>query len=252
MRIAGDKVGAGRKPSIEIRYPYNGHVIGSVPKATSTRCGARFDIALAYRPKLSRLERAQILHKAARAVRARSDEIAAQITAESGLGLNDSRVRGRPRRRRARVRRERGAEGRRPDLFVRHHAARPQAARLHAARAAARGDHRDHAVQPPDEPGGAQGGAERRDEQPHGAEAVGEGAAVGADVRRHPVRSRAAAADAERRHRRPARDRRRADHQPGGRPRSPSPAALRSASRSPPRRATGASCSSSAATIRSS
>jgi phosphonoacetaldehyde dehydrogenase len=90
MRIAGEKVGAGRERSIEVRYPYNGHVIGSVPKAGPEEVRRAFDIALEYRPKLSRFERAQILQAAARAVRARSDEIAAQITAESGLSMNDS------------------------------------------------------------------------------------------------------------------------------------------------------------------
>jgi phosphonoacetaldehyde dehydrogenase len=90
MRIAGDKVGAGREPSIEIRYPYNGHVIGKVPKATLDEVRRAFDIALAYRPALSRFERAEILRAAARAVRSRSNEIAAQITAESGLSMHDS------------------------------------------------------------------------------------------------------------------------------------------------------------------
>jgi len=90
MRIAGEKVGAGRERAIEVRYPYNGHVIGSVPKASPEEVRRALDIALAYRPKLSRFERAQILRAAARAVRVRSDEIAAQITAESGLSLKDS------------------------------------------------------------------------------------------------------------------------------------------------------------------
>ena len=68
-------------------------------------------------------------------------------------------VRDRPRQRRAAVRRQRGAEGRRPDLLLRPDAARQEAPRLHPARPAARRHLRDHAVQPPDEPGGAQGRA---------------------------------------------------------------------------------------------
>jgi hypothetical protein len=54
-------------------------------------------------------------------------------------------------------------------------------------------DHRHHAFQPPDEPGGAQGGAEHCDQQPHGAQALGEGAFLSHPVCRHPVRSRPAA-----------------------------------------------------------
>ena len=60
---------------------------------------------------------------------------------------------------------------RRPDLLLRPHAARQEAQGLHAARAAAGRDHRDHAVQPPAEPGRAQGRAVDRDQQPDGAEA---------------------------------------------------------------------------------
>ena len=108
---------------------------------------------------------------------------------QEGLAL-----RSRPRLRRVHVRRQRRAAGRRPDLFLRPHAARQEAQGLHAARAAARRDLGDHAVQPSAEPGRAQGRAVDRHQQPDGAEAHREDAAVRAAARRHPVRSGPAAA----------------------------------------------------------
>jgi putative phosphonoacetaldehyde dehydrogenase len=49
-----------------------------------------FEFARAYRPALTRYERAAILRRAADAVRARTEEIAAVITAEAGLCWKDS------------------------------------------------------------------------------------------------------------------------------------------------------------------
>ncbi|HZZ05723.1 phosphonoacetaldehyde dehydrogenase, partial [Paraburkholderia sp.] len=49
-----------------------------------------FEFARAYRPALTRYERAAILRRAADAVRARTEEIAAVITAEAGLCKKDS------------------------------------------------------------------------------------------------------------------------------------------------------------------
>jgi putative phosphonoacetaldehyde dehydrogenase len=60
------------------------------PRPRSTRCAQAFAIAKGYKAKLSRFERANILNKAAAAVRSRTAEIAALITAESGLCLKDS------------------------------------------------------------------------------------------------------------------------------------------------------------------
>ena len=91
MRIAGEKIGADHKPRIEVRNPYTRELVGSVPKASVEQVQRAFAIAHAYKATLSRYERAAILNKAAAAVRARTDELAALIAAESGLCLKDTR-----------------------------------------------------------------------------------------------------------------------------------------------------------------
>ena len=92
MRIAGEKIGAERLGDrvIQVRNPYTRQVIGSVPKATVEEIRNAFAKAAAYRPRLSRFDRANILDKAAIIVRARTAEIAALITSESGLCIKDS------------------------------------------------------------------------------------------------------------------------------------------------------------------
>ena len=92
LRLAGEKVGAERdgERAIEVRNPYTRELVGTVPKATLAEVRRAFEIAHAYRPRLSRFERANILNRAAAAVRARTGEIAALITAESGLSMKDS------------------------------------------------------------------------------------------------------------------------------------------------------------------
>ncbi|MGZ8261006.1 MAG: phosphonoacetaldehyde dehydrogenase [Caldimonas sp.] len=92
MRIAGEKVGAGRNGarSIGVFDPYSGKRIGSVPKATVDEVRRAFAVARAYRARLSRYERASILDRTAALVRERSGEIATLISAESGLALKDA------------------------------------------------------------------------------------------------------------------------------------------------------------------
>ncbi len=92
MRISGKKVGAERRGDrvIQVVNPYTGQSIGSVPKATVEEIRHAFATAAAYRPKLTRFKRADILNRAAVLVRGRTAEIAALITAESGLCLKDS------------------------------------------------------------------------------------------------------------------------------------------------------------------
>ena len=92
MRISGKKVGAERSGDrvIQVVNPYTGQSIGSVPKATVEEIRHAFATAAAYRPKLARFKRADILDCAATLVRGRTTEIAALITAESGLCLKDS------------------------------------------------------------------------------------------------------------------------------------------------------------------
>ena len=88
LRIGGEKIF--RDEVIEVRNPYDGALVGTVPKATLEDVRRAFEFARAYRPALTRYERAAILRRAADAVRARTEEIAAVITAEAGLCKKDS------------------------------------------------------------------------------------------------------------------------------------------------------------------
>ena len=92
LRIAGEKVGTDRGGDrvIEVRNPFTRALVGTVPKATQQEVARAFEIGQAYRARLTRFERANILNKAAAIVRSRTDEIAALITAECGICLKDS------------------------------------------------------------------------------------------------------------------------------------------------------------------
>ncbi|MBA2962482.1 phosphonoacetaldehyde dehydrogenase [Ramlibacter sp. MAH-25] len=92
MRIAGRQVGAGREGerAIAVFNPATGERLGSVPKATLEEVRQAFETAHAFRPRLTRSERAAILQKAAALIRERLDEVAGLITAESGLCRKDS------------------------------------------------------------------------------------------------------------------------------------------------------------------
>ena len=92
LRIAGEKVGADQPAGrlIEVRNPFTRELVGTVPKATLAQVRLTFDLAQAYKARLTRFERANILNKAAAIVRQRTAAIAALITAESGLCLKDS------------------------------------------------------------------------------------------------------------------------------------------------------------------
>ncbi|NWG30655.1 MAG: phosphonoacetaldehyde dehydrogenase [Rhodocyclaceae bacterium] len=89
LRIGGERLA--RERVIEVMNPYTNECIGAVPKASVEDVRRAFEIARAYRPKLSRYERHRILLKAADIVVARAEEIADLITAESGLCKKDSR-----------------------------------------------------------------------------------------------------------------------------------------------------------------
>lgn len=88
MRIAGEKVFRDRE--VEIRYPYTGEVVATVPKATVEDVRRAFRIARQYQPKLTRYERYRILTRAGDIIASRKDEIARLITLESGLCLKDT------------------------------------------------------------------------------------------------------------------------------------------------------------------
>ena len=92
LRLAGEKVGADRSGErvIEVRNPFTRELIGTVPKATVEEVRRAFDVAQAYKARLSRFERSNILNKAAALVRERTASIAALISAESGLSMKDA------------------------------------------------------------------------------------------------------------------------------------------------------------------
>jgi len=89
MRIAGQEVGGDRV--CEVRNPYTGAVVGTVPCATIEDVRGAFAIARGYRAKLTRFERSEILARAVELMRARAEEISDLITAECGIGKKDSR-----------------------------------------------------------------------------------------------------------------------------------------------------------------
>ena len=89
MRIAGEHVGAGERV-IEIRNPWNGALVGTVPRGSVADVRRAFAAARAFRSPLSRHERSLILSRAAERLAARREEIADLITAESGLCKKDT------------------------------------------------------------------------------------------------------------------------------------------------------------------
>jgi phosphonoacetaldehyde dehydrogenase len=74
----------------EVRYPYTGEVVGTVPKASVDDVRKAFAAAHAYRPKLTRYQRASVMQKAADLLRGRVAEASDLITRESGLAKKDS------------------------------------------------------------------------------------------------------------------------------------------------------------------
>ena len=88
MRIAGDKVYSDRV--IEVRYPWTGEVVATVPKATVDDVKRAFKIARDYKPTLTRHERYKILMKAGDIIASRKEEIARTITLEAGLCIKDT------------------------------------------------------------------------------------------------------------------------------------------------------------------
>lgn len=88
MRIAGRRVSLDER--IEVINPYNGAVVGTVPAARAEHVRDAFAKAAAFKPKLTRYERQQILLRTADLLRDRKEEFARIITAESGLCWKDS------------------------------------------------------------------------------------------------------------------------------------------------------------------
>ena len=81
---------ASRSRVLEVRYPFTGEVVGTVPMATVDDVRRAFAAARAYKPKLTRYERATIMQKAAELLRGRVAQASDLITRESGLSKKDS------------------------------------------------------------------------------------------------------------------------------------------------------------------
>jgi putative phosphonoacetaldehyde dehydrogenase len=81
---------ASKQRVIEVRFPWNDEVVGTVPKATVDDIRKAYAAAQHYKPKLTRFERASIMQKAAALLRDRVGPASDLITKESGLSKKDS------------------------------------------------------------------------------------------------------------------------------------------------------------------
>ena len=63
MRIGGDKVTTEER--IEVLNPYNGNIVGTIPRGTREHVQKAFEIAANFQSTLTRYERQQILIKTA-------------------------------------------------------------------------------------------------------------------------------------------------------------------------------------------
>ena len=88
MYIAGRAVTT--DDTIEVRNPYDGSLVGTVPAARPEHVREAFATAKAFKPKLSRYQRQQILQKTAELLRERKEGFARLISAESGLCWKDA------------------------------------------------------------------------------------------------------------------------------------------------------------------
>ena len=76
--------------TLPVHNPYSGDPVGEVPLSTPEQVRAALDRGAAHRDALSRHERAELLFGIAAQITAQREELAALITAESGLCLADS------------------------------------------------------------------------------------------------------------------------------------------------------------------
>jgi putative phosphonoacetaldehyde dehydrogenase len=89
LRLCGER--AMRERTFDVTDPYTGMRVGTAPLASVDDVRVAFDYAMAYRPRLTRYERSQILERAAALLRERTEEASDLITLESGLSKQDSR-----------------------------------------------------------------------------------------------------------------------------------------------------------------
>lgn len=83
MRIGGQVVFTDRV--IEVRYPYTNEVVGTVPAGTAEHAARAFEIAAAYRSRLTRYERSQILKRTGEIIGERRDCLAKWLVLELGI-----------------------------------------------------------------------------------------------------------------------------------------------------------------------
>lgn len=88
MRIAGEKVEA--DGVVEVRYPWNDTVVGTVPAGGAEHAKKAFEIAAGYKSKLTRYDRQKILLRTAELLNARKEEISDLVTLELGISKQDS------------------------------------------------------------------------------------------------------------------------------------------------------------------
>ncbi len=88
MRIGGRRVDA--DGVVPVYYPYTNEVIGTVPAGRAEHAARAFAIAAAYKPKLTRYERQQILFRAAELIRERRESLSDLVTLELGISKKDS------------------------------------------------------------------------------------------------------------------------------------------------------------------
>jgi putative phosphonoacetaldehyde dehydrogenase len=88
MRIAGREVDA--DDVIEVHYPWDDTVAGTVPAGGAAHAREAFQIAADYQSKLTRYERQKILLKTAELLDVRKDEISDLVTLELGISKQDS------------------------------------------------------------------------------------------------------------------------------------------------------------------
>jgi putative phosphonoacetaldehyde dehydrogenase len=88
LRIAGTQVSGTRV--IEVRHPYSGELVGTVPKASVDDVKRALKIARGFRSSLTRHDRYKILMQAGAIVASRRNDLSRLITLESGLCLKDS------------------------------------------------------------------------------------------------------------------------------------------------------------------
>ena len=89
LRLCGER--ATRPRTLDVFDPYTGLRVGTVPLASIDDVRAAIEHAAAYRPTLTRFERAAILERAAALLRERTEAASDLITLESGLSKEDSR-----------------------------------------------------------------------------------------------------------------------------------------------------------------